>query len=477
MAAQAGKGAKRPRSARSLAPAHPPKIAQSARFAAIETLCQLERTRLPADVLFDAVAGQCALIENDRHLAMNILYGVLRQRQALQSLLQTLCKQPLARIKPFVHQALLTGLYQIFFLDRIPESAAVNESVKAVQAAHLPANLQGFVNAVLRESIRRKELLMPMTFHDRDGAPFLNHPDWLVRRWTERFGQEEARRICLGNNQQSPLTLNINTCLSTQASVKAALEQEGIEVQSGNYSPEALILPDFHGAIHRLPGFAAGHFQVQDEAAQLLPRLLTPVRQGGLYLDACAGLGGKTGNLIQLGQGSDMTIMAVEPDAQRRQKFRENMRRLHPDTPITLVETDLQHFAADCPHRFDGILVDAPCSGTGVAGRHPDIRWNRQERDLPRYQQIQLMLLHQAAGLVAESGILVYATCSLEAEENEKVIHHFLADHPDFWLEDCTPFLPPLARELVRDGFFAPRPGPSIDGFFGARMRKGAEEP
>lgn len=475
MAAQARKGIKRPKTARSAAPAKQQKTAQTARFAAIETLCQLERTCLPADVLFDSVAGQCMLIESDRHLAMNILYGVLRQRQALESVLQTLCNQPLAKIKPFVHQALLTGLYQIFFLDRIPESAAVNESVKAVQAAHLPQNLQGFVNAVLRESIRRKELLMPMTYHDREGAPFLNHPDWMVNRWTERFGKEEARRICMGNNQQSPLILNVNTCVTTQASVKAAIEQEGIQVQAGNYSPDALILPDFHGAINRLPGYAAGHFQVQDEAAQLLPQLFGKVRQDGLYLDACAGLGGKTSNLVQLGHGSNITIIAVEPDAQRRQKFRENMQRLHPDTSVTLVEKDLQHFATDCELRFDGVLVDAPCSGTGVTGRHPDIRWNRQKSDLIRYQQIQLMLLSQAAGLVAADGILVYATCSLEPEENEEVIKLFLADHPDYTLEDCTPFLPIPAQELVRKSCFAPRPGPSIDGFFGARMRRREE--
>jgi len=444
----------------------------TARFAAIEALCELERTRLPADTIFDQITGQCGLNDSDRHLAMNILYGVLRQRQALESMLQALCRQPLARIKPFVRQALLTGLYQIFFLDRIPESAAVNESVKAVQAAHLPKNLQGFVNAVLRESIRRKEMLIPLTFHDADGAPVLNHPDWLVRRWTKKFGKEETRRICDGNNRQSPLILNINPCTATPESVQAALEQEGHHVLAGQYSPDALILPEFHGAVNRLPGFDQGHFQIQDEAAQLLPRLLTPFVNNGLYLDACAGLGGKTTNLIGLGHDENITIMAVEPEPGRRQKFQENMRRLHPATPVTLVEQDLQHFAADCALRFDGILVDAPCTGTGVTGRHPDIRWSRRESDPARHQQTQRMLLEQAAGLLVPGGILVYATCSLEPEENEEVIALFLAGHPEFNLEDCAPFLPEPARELVRDHFFAPRPGPSNDGFFGARMVK-----
>jgi 16S rRNA (cytosine967-C5)-methyltransferase len=453
-------------------PRHQQETARTARFAAIETLCQLERTRLPVESLFDRITGECRLNDSDRSLATNIIYGVLRQRQALESLLQALCRQPLARLKPFVRQALLTGLYQLFFLDRIPESAAVNESVKALQAARLPKNLQGFVNAVLRESIRRKELLVPLTYHSSDGAAILNHPDWLVRRWTEQFGVAETRRICAANNQQSPLVLNVNTLAATPESVRAALEREGLSVLSGNYSPHALILPDFHGAIDRLPGFAQGHFQVQDQGAQLLPLLLTPFVNNGLYLDACAGLGGKTGNLVGLGHGQNITIMAVEPEPQRRRKFHENMGRLHPGTAVTLIENDLQHFAADCDLRFDGILVDAPCSGTGVTGRHPDIRWSRRENDLPRYRQTQLMLLEQAAGLLAEGGVLVYATCSLEPEENEEVITLFLADRPEFMVDDCAPFLPEAARVLVRDNFFAPRPGPAIDGFFGARMLK-----
>lgn len=454
-------------------PGHHQEPAKTARFAAIETLCQLERTRLPVDTLFDRINGECRLRDSDRRLATNIIHGVLRQRQALESQLQALCHQPLARLKPFVRQALFTGLYQLFFLDRIPESAAVNETVKAAQAARLPKNLQGFVNAVLREGIRRRELLTPLIYHTRDGGPILNHPEWLVRRWTKRFGTEETRHICAHNNRQPPLVLSINTRSASPESVRVSLEQQGLSVLPGSYCPHALILPDFHGAIDQLPGFAQGHFQVQDQGAQLLPLLLTPIRRGGLYLDACAGLGGKTGNLIELGHDRDITIIAVEPDPGRRAKFHANRQRLHPDRPVLLVEKELQDFAAQCDLRFDGILVDAPCSGTGVIARHPDIRWSRREGDLPRHRQTQHMLLEQAAGLLAQGGALVYATCSLEPEENEEVITLFLSGHPEFTLEDCAPLLPEPARELVRDSFFAPRPGPSIDGFFGARLRRG----
>ncbi len=401
---------------------------------------------------------------------MNLIYGVLRQRQTLEALLQSLCRQPLSRIKTFVRQALLTGLYQLFFLDRIPESAAVNETVKALQTAHLPKSLQGFVNGVLRESLRRKQTLAGLLHQDKAGDPFLNHPDWLVRRWRQRYGREEMQRICATNNQQSPLILLVNTCVTSREQLLADIEQEGITVQPGVYSRDALILPDFHGTVSRLPGYSQGHFQVQDEAAQLLALLLGPIRKGGLYLDGCAGLGGKTGNLIQLCASSQATIVAVEPDLQRQQKFSENMERLHPDAAVTLHGMDLEHFAQGCGLRFDGILIDAPCSGTGVTGRHPDIRWNRQEGDLARYQQVQLALLEEAAGLLAADGTLVYATCSLEPEENEELIALFLGRNPDFMTDECTPFLPPAARELISNKFFAPHPGPSIDGFFGARL-------
>jgi 16S rRNA (cytosine967-C5)-methyltransferase len=251
-----------------------------------------------------------------------------------------------------------------------------------------------------------------------------------------------------------------------------ALEQEGITVQPGAYSPDALILPDFHGSVNKLPGFGAGHFQVQDEAAQLLPLLLTPIIRNGLYLDACAGLGGKTTNLIQLCQDKNATIIAVEPDPQRQQKFNANMRRLHSGLPVTLYAMDLQRFAQTCGLRFNGILIDAPCSGTGVTGRHPDIRWNRQEQDIARYQRIQQELLEDAVKILTPDGTLVYATCSLEPEENEEVIAIFLGRHPDFIAEDCAPFLPQAARKLVKNNFFITRPESSSGGFFGARLRR-----
>ena len=211
---------------------------------------------------------------------------------------------------------------------------------------------------------------------------------------------------------------------------------------------------------------------VQDEAAQLATQLLRPFLHRGLYLDACAGLGGKTCHLVQLGFEHNLHITAIEPDPLRFQKLGENLWRLYPQSSCDARKTTLQAFAEGSRTTFQGIIVDAPCSGTGVTRRHPDIRWNRREEDLQRYQAGQLDLLEQAAGLVLHRGLLVYATCSLEPEENIMVVEQFLDKHREFQLTDPTPYLPAEARHLVENGVFCPRPAETIDGFFAARLQR-----
>ncbi len=421
------------------------------------------------------MVSQYGLSDGDRQLATNIIYGVLRLRQSLDLILQELCTQPITKLKPFVHQALAVGLYQIFFLDRIPESAAVNESVKALQTARLPKKLQGFVNGVLRNSIRRRNELQALL--ENPAQPTLNHPQWLTKRWEKRFGPEETIRICRQNNEQQPLSLQVNSCTIERDELLKKLSESGITARKGRYSEDALILDNYHGGVSRLPGFTEGTFQIQDQGAQLLARLLGPIQPQGEYLDGCAGVGGKTSVMVQLCYSLQARVSAVEPDKERQGKFEDNMKRLHPELNITLFPGSLQDFSASCRTTFHGILLDAPCSGTGVIGRHPDIRWNRRAEDLAGYQQTQLDLLQTAAPLLCPQGILVYATCSLEEEENEQVIKQFLAANQDFSLQDCRKYLPPAAHDLVRNCCFAPLPGPEIDGFFAARLMKTETRP
>ncbi|MFH0782323.1 MAG: 16S rRNA (cytosine(967)-C(5))-methyltransferase RsmB [Pseudomonadota bacterium] len=448
------------------------KQSPTARFVAVKTLCRLHHDRSSVKPLLDRAIKEASLPGNERNLTMQLVYGVLRNRQYLDRILQLLSKTPLAKIDLFIHQTLAVGLYQLFFLERIPQAAAVHEMVECCKAGRIPKRLEGFVNGILRESIRQKDVLTVKAIRGKGGAPIVNHPEWLFARWSSLFGQEEALRICAANNREPVLVLWTNVGKTTRNDFCTMLNQAGIINHLGAYAEEAVVLPEYQGAITAIPGFNEGLFQVQDEAAQLATGLLGPFRPGGRYLDGCAGLGGKTANLLRFAADHALTIHAVEPEPYRRQKLQENLQRLgNPCTPI-IHEKTLQQFASENPPPFDGILIDAPCSGTGVTGRHPDIRWNRCPEDLLLYHQEQLSILGHAAELLAPGGILVYATCSLEPEENQEVVKDFLAAHPAFQLTDCTPQLPDSARRFVTDLCFAPHPDAGIDGFFAARLQR-----
>ena len=206
---------------------------------------------------------------------MNLIYGVLRLRRHLDRILGLFCRQPLKKLHPFVHQALAVGLYQILFLDRIPESAAVNETVNALKVVRLPLRLQGFVNGVLRTCIRKRQDIPSPESPDAAGLPVLNHPDWLTKRWERHFGRQEMLRICEVNNSQPDLVLLVNP-RAMQGCLCALLEEKGIEVIKGAYAPGSAILPGYHGPVRDLPGFSEGFFQVQDESAQLASLLAGP---------------------------------------------------------------------------------------------------------------------------------------------------------------------------------------------------------
>jgi 16S rRNA (cytosine967-C5)-methyltransferase len=395
---------------------------------------------------------------------MKLCYGVLRRRQYLDQVLTLLCSQPLKKIKPFAYHALHTGLYQLLFLDRIPPSAAVNETVNAVIAAHLPKALQGFVNGVLRQSIRKRSDL------PRPDAPgLLNHPQWLTRRWQDNFGEQVMKQICIANNQEPQLCLRV-TPGTNKSEILNLFRQNDIPARPGQYAPDAVILEDYQGPITALPGFRHGYFHVQDQAAQLATLLMGPFDNGRRYLDCCAGVGGKTFHLLSLVDSRASSIVALEPHVRRARQLRETISRVAASSLVSFHEQTLEEYSASSSTEFNAILVDAPCSGTGVIGRHPDIRWNRNAHQLEAYQKRQLSLLENAEKLLVSGGIIVYATCSIEPEENYQVISRFLEQYPHYSLTDCQAYLPSQAHPLIRHGCFAPLPTAEIDGFFAARL-------
>ncbi|WPD23448.1 MAG: 16S rRNA (cytosine(967)-C(5))-methyltransferase RsmB [Candidatus Electrothrix scaldis] len=454
------------------------KKGMTSRGLALETLVQWTGSGKPVQGFINRIIHDSGLKNEERQLAVMLVMGVLREQEYLDLLISRFSKTKLTKMKPLTLAALRIGVVQICRLERIPDSAAVNETVKALKKMRQPGWLCSFVNGTLRTIARNKESLPRPEEVGPEGTPVLNHPAWMTARWQEQFGLEQMREICRINNLEPDLCLQINPARTDWDSLLARFTEQGMSnVKAGSFCPDSLILSEQRGAVTDLPGFAEGLFQVQDQAARLACELLRPFKEQGRYLDGCAGLGGKTCILAAL-LPQDASLVAVEPDQRRSRLLQENLQRQGLTDRIKQVQTvqqDLQTFAADDNRLFDGIFIDAPCSGTGVIRKHPDIRWNRQPEVLISSQKTQLELLHTAAALLKPGGVLVYATCSLEPEENQQVVEQFLATNDAFMLTDCRDFLPASAASLVdAQGCFAPLPTEEIEGFFAARLVRGS---
>jgi len=443
---------------------------KTARSQAIHCLAQWSETGKPIQGFIDTIIHESGLKAKDRQLSVMLVMGVLRRQQYLDTILCRFSKTPLRKMKALTLSALRVGVYQICFLERIPDSAAVNETVKTLKKSRQPGWLLKFANGVLRTIVRQKETLPPPETAGLGNSPILEHPTWLTERWRNHFGQRKMEEICRINNLEPELCLHVNRSLASVKQLADIFSEHAITARPGKYAPESLLLPDHHGAVTNLPGFKEGLFQIQDQAAQLTSLLLQPLTTGNRYLDGCAGLGGKTCSLAA-SLPPKASLYAVEPDPRRQQLLAENLSRQQLDARVMIVRQDLQTFSSSGLRPFASILIDAPCSGTGVIRRHPDIRWNRRPEDLAANRILQLNLLQTAASMLAPGGILVYATCSLEPEENELLIEQFLSAAAEFSLTSCRDFLPESAAALIDDdGFFKPLPSEELEGFFAARL-------
>jgi 16S rRNA (cytosine967-C5)-methyltransferase len=450
-------------------------VPKGPRYIAIEALCRREENRFPVDQVMEKVFSSMVLDDSrDRQLSMSIVYGVLRWRGYLDWVIGKFSKHPLAKMKNRTLQGIRVGLFQLFFLDRVPASAAINETVQALKDMKQPKWLTGFVNGLLRNAERQRQTIpTPFNKMSLPESALLSHPEWLIQRWKNRYGNQLATEICRENNREAHLCLRANETLATAGILLKKHKKEGLNAESGKYSPLAVKLMDYHGPVINIPGFAEGLFQVQDEAAQLVTMLLGPTEREKLYLDGCAGLGGKTSHLAQM-LPTESKLFAIEPNIGRVKKLRENLARLQLESSVTIIEGTIDSILPDMKEKFAGVLIDAPCSGLGVIRRHPDIRWNRTQEDLLRYQNTQSAILNSAAQLLAPGGTLVYVTCSTEPEENEEVIEKFLAKHPGFLVSNCENVLPESAAPLIDNiGFFRTLPGQDdLDGFFAAKLIK-----
>jgi 16S rRNA (cytosine967-C5)-methyltransferase len=433
------------------------------RYEALQILIRVEQERAFADIALEHALADTTMDPRDAGLCTEIVYGTLRWRRHLDWRLGPHLKRPLAKLDPWVRSLLRLTAYQIFFLDRVPRWAAVDE---AVSLARLKSRMPGpaeFVNAVLR-SLTRAGAPPPLPALPVEAlATRLSFPDWIAARWIGRYGATEAEALMAGMNERPPVTIRVNRLRGSREDLaRLVRDVELAETRPTVLAPEGLVVR--RGIVAQWAAFTDGRCAIQDEASMLIARLLGPL-PGETVGDACAAPGTKATHLAEL-MDNRGKILAMDPHAGRLKLLGKAAARLG----ITIIESHTGPITTFAPHwkmRCDRVLVDAPCSNLGVLRRNPEVKWRRTEDDLLRLPEKQREILTAAASLVKPGGRLVYATCSLEPEENEGVVGAFLEGRPR-WRMD-----PPDDFPIAPDGAGFVRCLPHVhgtDGFTAVRL-------
>ncbi len=405
----------------------------SARKTAVELLERISRNGQYSSEVIRNKLQKSGLSQKDKSLVLELVNGTLRWQGQLDWILTKYFHGNFKKSPDKLKRILEISLYQIRFLDKVPEYAAVSAGVEiAKEAGGQPWGK--LVNAVLRNYQRgSKSIKLPKVEDDAISAISVqySHPKWLVQRWLARYGIEKTIQFCKHNNSRPEITLRTNLRKITPAALLKELKTTGLEAEPSKYFSDFIKISKPQD-LTELPSFQNGLFAIQDESTALATQLLNP-QKGDTVLDMCAAPGGKACHIAQL-IGDEGKVIAVDISANRLNLVRENTARLGLKSIQTLVGNATE---IDLP-RVAKILLDAPCSGLGVLSKRADLRWKRKPQDIFNIRKIQKKLLQSATRLLKKGGTLVYSTCTLEPEENEELIEAFLKEHVEFDLDsDC----------------------------------------
>jgi 16S rRNA (cytosine967-C5)-methyltransferase len=394
-------------------------------------------------------------VQEDRAVVMEIVFGVARMRRALGWVIDRLTRRP-----PDDGPAafLMIGLYELLYMRTDADYAVVNEVMKAAKRT-LPKQVTGMINAVLRRAGRERADLLAGLGAQPPGTRY-SHPDGLLTRWTKRYGEDDAIALCEWNNQPAETVIRVDGGQVSVAEMLETLEANGTPAERHPFRPDEFVVLPRGMRVVDCPGYDEGHFVVQDPAASLSVDMLDP-KSGDTVLDACAAPGGKALEISRR-VGETGRLVAVDVDEDRCARLNENVMRVkrgHVEI-VTADATRLSRHATFKSKTFDKILLDVPCSNTGVLRRRPDARWRFSPERLRDVMNLQFKLLEGVTPLLNPGGVLVYGTCSLEPEENEGLIEDWLKQHAGLSLEKTVDSFPPKSR---------------TDGAYAAAIRKSAE--
>lgn len=382
------------------------------------------------------------LSSEDRRLVTELAYGCVRRRGTLDWVIERCAGRRVERISAGLRDILRMGVYQLLYLDRIPAYAAVHEAVELAKL-HGPRGSEKFVNAVLRKAPKSaQDLRFPL----RNGKPALHislahsHPLWLVERWIRKWGEKETEEICAASNSSPPLTVRINSIRTDRERLIEKLAAEGARAVPNPGHPSAVDIVELPGSLEALAAFRGGLFQVQDVSGMRVADLLAP-QSGERIADLCAAPGGKSTAIAEL-MADRGEVWCMDLSAEKLRKVEENVQRLGLKSIRTVVGNVLCAEERLGTIQFDRVLVDAPCSNTGVLRRRPEVRWRLKGSDIGRLAKKQVALLTAAGAFVRRGGVLVYSTCSIEPEENDGVVKAFLSACARFTLDKEIRFFP-----------------------------------
>ena len=436
-------------------------------FLALKSIYQKKAyTDVALNRVIKSVGKSVKITQTERNFACELVYGTLRRQRTLDTLIDLLGKKKAFQQPPDLRIIIHLGLYQLRYLDRIPNSAAVNTSVELAKQNGL-SGLKGVVNGVLRAYLRQVKLGDPLQLPEDIVARLgilHSFPDWITKIWLEQLSLEEVDRLLAWFNRSPKLDLRVNILKTTVEEVEKAFKANNIAVARIPGLSQGLRI-ESAGAVTDFPGYKKGWWVIQDGSAQLVSHLLDP-QPGEIVIDACAAPGGKTTHIAEL-MGDKGRIIACDRAAKRLNKVRENAGRLQLKSIEIQVEDSRN--VAEFVGIADRVLLDAPCSGLGTLHKRPDIRWRKTFKSVGELLPLQRELLEQTATWVKPKGILVYATCTLNLLENEKIVESFLKNNSNWSIQ--------FPSDAIAKEFLMPKGWVKIyphlydmDGFFMVRL-------
>ena len=449
-------------------PTHGKTAPANARLLALRVIDSVFSNGAYSNIALNKTFSTNKISDLDRRFVTELVYGCIKAKGTLDWILEQNVSRPLNKISPVILNILRLGVFQVYFLERIPASAACNEAVNLAKKFGHVGTVK-FVNAVLRNCVRNKEKLTYPSPEENQIlylALKLQHPQWLVRRWINAYGIEETEKLCDFNNQAPTLTLLVNTLMIARGELLRKLAEDDFIVRPSEWSKDGIVCEKLPSLEHLFKKYSK-YFYVQDESSMLVANILNP-KPGQRVIDVCAAPGGKTTHLAQLMENKG-EIVATDIHEHKIGLIKENAERLG----IEIIKTEIKDAAnneeawnesADC------VLVDAPCSGLGVLRRRAESRWTKTEAGLKEFPLLQLAILNNAAKYLKPGGRLVYSTCTLESAENFGVVKAFLELNKQY---EIAGFAHPKTGEQINDLQILPQKD-GIDGFYICALKRKA---